>query len=204
MIESLFPCPIGHYNLDRAITQKEMQYLKCLELEDNVGNLSSVVGDVLKHKEVSEINKFCTNKLNDYCKEVWGLEKNKVCITQSWTNKTIPGAYHHQHWHHNSIISGVFYFDGNKDTDSISFFNHQDWLGDKWKFNNEEDNMFNSTSWWLPTPSGKLYLFPSRLEHCVNEVEGVRDRWSLSFNTFIKDEFGEALLNRLYKGKLIL
>ena len=78
MIESLFPCPIGHYNLDRAITQKEMQYLKCLELEDNVGNLSSVVGDVLKHKEVSEINKFCTKKLNDYCKEVWGLEKNKV------------------------------------------------------------------------------------------------------------------------------
>tara|TARA_R100000541_G_scaffold49046_1_gene56113 strand:- start:556 stop:1170 length:615 start_codon:yes stop_codon:yes gene_type:complete len=204
MIESLFPCPVGNYELDRDLTQKEITYLKKLSLEPNVGNLSSVSGDVLKHKEVTNINKFCIDKLNEYCHHVWGVDNNTISITQSWTNKTIPGAYHHQHWHHNSIVSGVFYFDGNDDSDSIRFFNHQNWLGETFTLPLKEDNLFNTLSWWLPTPSGKLYLFPSRLEHCVNEVQGVKDRWSLSFNTFTDDTFSKSLLKKLYKGKIVL
>ena len=204
MIESLFPCPVGNYELDRDITQKEMLYLKKLSLEPNVGNLSSVSGDVLKHKEIANINKFCVDKLNEYCQQVWGVDNNTINITQSWTNKTIPGAYHHQHWHHNSIVSGVLYFDGNDNSDSIRFFNHQNWLGETFTLPLKEDNLFNSLSWWLPTPAGKLYLFPSRLEHCVNEVQGKKDRWSLSFNTFTNNAFSENLLKKMYKGKIVL
>mgnify|MGYP003676714668 CR=1 FL=1 len=204
MIESLFPCPVGNYELDRDVTQKEMTYLKELPLEPNVGNVSSVSGQVLKHKDIANINKFCVEKLNEYCQNVWGVDNNTVQITQSWINKTIPGAYHHQHWHHNSIVSGVFYFDGNDDSDTISFVNHQNWLGDTFTLLLNEDNVFNSLSWWLPTPAGRLYLFPSRLEHCVNEVQGKKDRWSLSFNTFTNDAFSKSLLKKLYKGKIIL
>ena len=193
MIESLFPCPIGHYDLDRAVTQKEMKYLKGLELEENIGNVASTTDDVVEHEDVSEIKKFIIDKLNDYCKETYGFDKDKVeiYITASWTNRTKKGEYHHQHWHQNSIVSGVFYFDGNKDTDAIEFVGDHDWLGAHWDFNRTESNWYNSTTWWMPTPAGKLYLFPSKLSHRVLEVEGEKDRWSLSFNTFVKGEFGE-------------
>jgi uncharacterized protein (TIGR02466 family) len=193
MIESLFPCPIGHYDLDRAVTQKEMKYLKGLELEENIGNVASTTDDVVEHEDVSEIKKFIIDKLNDYCKETYGFDKDKVeiYITASWTNKTEPGGYHHQHWHQNSIVSGVFYFDGNKDTDAIEFINRDNWLGAHWDFDRTEDNYYSAITWLVETPPGKLYLFPSRLEHRVLEVEGEKDRWSLSFNTFLKGEFGE-------------
>ena len=193
MIESLFPCPIGHYDLDRAVTQKEMKYLKGLELEENIGNVASTTDDVVEHEDVSEIKKFIIDKLNDYCKETYGFDKDKVeiYITASWTNKTEPGGYHHQHWHQNSVVSGVFYFDGNKDTDAIEFLNRDNWLGAHWDFDLKVANWYNSDSWWFETPPGKLYLFPSRLEHRVLEVKGEKDRWSLSFNTFLKGEFGE-------------
>jgi len=193
MIESLFPCPIGHYDLDRAVTQKEMKYLKGLELEENIGNVASTTDDVVEHEDVSEIKKFIIDKLNDYCKETYGFDKDKVeiYITASWTNKTEPGGYHHQHWHQNSIVSGVFYFDGNKDTDAIEFINRDSWLGAHWDFDRIEDNYYSASTWWFETPPGKLYLFPSRLEHRVLEVQGKKDRWSLSFNTFMRGEFGE-------------
>ena len=104
------------------------------------------------------------------------------------------------------ILSSSFtiQFDGNDDSDTISFVNHQNWLGDTFTLLLNEDNVFNSLSWWLPTPAGRLYLFPSRLEHCVNEVQGTKDRWSLSFNTFTNDAFSKSLLKKLYKGKIIL
>jgi len=193
MIESLFPCPIGNYDLDRAVTQKEMKYLKTLPLEENVGNEASTTDDILEHEDVSEIKKFCIEKLNEYCKETYNFDTDKVEIymTASWTNKTEPGGHHHQHWHQNSIVSGVFYFDGNKDDDGIEFVNHESWLDSHWDFNLTESNWYNASTWWFETPPGKLYLFPSRLEHRVLEVEGKKDRWSLSFNTFMKGEFGE-------------
>ena len=36
-------------------------------------------------------------------------------ITQSWINFTKKGEYHHPHAHPNSLISGVFYVEADKD-----------------------------------------------------------------------------------------
>ena len=193
MIENLFPCPVGNYELGRPTTKKEMKYLKSLEMEKNAGNAASTTDDILEHEDVAALKKFCMDKLTEYCKETYNFDTDKVeiYITASWTNKTEPGGYHHRHRHQNSIVSGVFYFDGNKDTDAIEFVINDNWLGSHWDFNVEEHNWYSSLTWWLPTPPGKLYLFPSRLEHRVNEVEGKKDRWSLSFNTFMRGEFGE-------------
>ena len=193
MIESLFSCPIGHYELDRPITDSEMNYLKGTQLEENQGNMVSVEGDVLHNDAMIELTKFIGSSIEEYCAETFNFDTNKiqVYVTQSWTNKTQPGEHHHVHAHQNSILSGVFYFDGNKDDDGIEFVNHESWLDSHWDFNLTESNWYNASTWWFETPPGKLYLFPSRLEHRVLEVEGKKDRWSLSFNTFMKGEFGD-------------
>ena len=43
-------------------------------------------------------------------------------ITQSWINITKPDEFHHEHFHTNSIISGVFYISTEED-DAITFSN---------------------------------------------------------------------------------
>lgn len=34
---------------------------------------------------------------------------SRAYVTQSWMNLTLPGEQHHQHWHSNSLYSGVIY-----------------------------------------------------------------------------------------------
>ena len=192
MIESLFPCPIGHYELDRELSKDEMGYLKNIPMERNTGNDVSVRGDILHNDRMIELTKFIGNSLEEFCKETWDFNTDKVhlYITQSWTNRTKPGEYHHVHSHQNSIISGVFYFEGNEN-DIIEFWNSNSWLtGDRWAFQRLKNNHFNSDAWQYPAEVGTLLLFPSHLVHSVPEVEGEKDRYSLSFNTFFKGELG--------------
>ena len=169
MIENLFPCPVGNYELGRPTTKKEMKYLKSLEMEKNAGNAASTTDDILEHEDAAALKKFCMDKLTEYCKETYDFDTNKVqiYITQSWTNLTKPGEYHHVHSHQNSVISGVFYFEGNKD-DVIEFWNPRNWLGSQhWAVESKSNNHFNSHTWWYPAEAGTLLLFPSLLEHSV-------------------------------------
>ena len=192
MIEGLFPCPIGVYELDRAITDSEMNYLKGTQLEENEGNMVSIEGDVLHNDAMIELTKFIGNSIEEYCTETFNFDTNKtqIYVTQSWTNRTQPGEYHHPHSHDNSILSGVFYFEGNEN-DIIEFWNSNSWLtGDRWAFQRLKNNHFNSDAWQYPAEVGTLLLFPSHLVHSVPEVEGEKDRYSLSFNTFFKGELG--------------
>ena len=194
MIEGLFPCPIGEYKLDRTLTRNEMGYLKNITMETNTGNTVSATGDILHNDKMVELTKFIGDSIDEYCKETYDFDTNKVqiYITQSWTNLTKPGEYHHVHSHQNSIISGVFYFEGNKD-DVIEFWNPRNWLGSQhWAVESKSNNHFNSHTWWYPAEAGTLLLFPSLLEHSVPEVEGKNNRYSLSFNTFFKGTLGDG------------
>jgi len=140
---------------------------------------------------MADFTKFIGNSIDEYCKQTYDFDTDKVqlYITQSWTNLTKKGEFHHMHNHQNSIISGVFYFEGNKD-DVIEFYNPNPWLGDRWAVDAKANNDFNSQTWWWPADIGTLILFPSQLEHAVPEVEGDRDRYSMSFNTFFRGQIG--------------
>ena len=105
----------------------------------------------------------------------------RLRITQSWLNWTKPGQFHHKHAHPNSVISGCFYVNANKETDKIFFYK------DGYKqitFPPVEWNMFNSESWWYSVGSNMLVFFPSHLTHMVEPVGGEETRISLAFNTF--------------------
>ena len=51
--------------------------------------------------------------------------------------------------------------------------------------------MYNSDSWWLEVEENSLILFPSSLTHAVEKIE-TDLRVSLSFNTFLKGNFGDS------------
>lgn len=186
---SLFPTPVGIFNLNREITKEELEYIKGLEMRPNMGNTTSVENYILKKKELKGIKKFIEESLEQYFISVFQPQDAvKLCVTQSWINFSTKGQWHHKHAHPNSFVSGVFYFSANERSDKI-YFSKEEYQ--RIKLNPKEYNAYNSETWWLEANTGRLIIFPSELSHNVAPVEEEETRISLSFNTFPKGIIGE-------------
>ena len=66
MIENLFPTAVGFYDLDRPVTEKELQFIKDLETRANDGNTTSIDNYLLKSKEMKRIAAFIAKCVQDY------------------------------------------------------------------------------------------------------------------------------------------
>jgi len=179
MINHAFSVPVGQYDLNRELTKQEKDFLDSLEMVDNQHNLVSDNSYVLE--TLSELKKELENIVNTYANEIFNLTDDaELYITQSWVNHTNVGQRHHKHYHYNSLISGSLYIDVEPMRDAIEL-----WRDEKPFF-----NLYKDTSSWFPCEKGRVYLFPSHIEHSVRTVESGNTRVSLAFNTFIKGEIG--------------
>ena len=156
----------------------------------NSGNASSTNSYIFNGK-LKKLKQFCEEQLKIYVEQaIVPKEELDFYITQSWLNITKPGEYHHDHSHQNSIISGVFYISTEED-DKITFGDPNVKLRDLIKFEKKEFNVWNSASWFFPSITNELLLFPSWLNHKVDVNEkATTDRISISFNTFVKGTLG--------------
>lgn len=188
-IENLFPTPIGFYELDKALSDLEVKFIKDLETRANDGNTTSVDNYLLKAKEMKGIAAFVDQCVQDYFKEVYAPKhKVKPYVTQSWANYTNKGQWHHKHSHPNSFISGVFYVAADATKDRIYFYKDG---YQQVKVTTESWNHWNSDSWWFEVGTGKLVLFPSHLTHMVETVQTEDTRISIAFNTFLEGVVGD-------------
>jgi len=201
MIHNLFPTPVGRYELGRDLTAKELSFLKNQETRSNAGNTTSKDNTILKNKELTKLRDFLETSISEYFKTVYNPKHQvNLKITQSWTNYTENGQYHHKHAHPNSFVSGVFYVQANKEKDKIYFYRDG---YQQIKFPPSEWNVWNSESWWFEVGTGDLILFPSSLTHMVETVQHDQTRISLSFNTFPVGQVGDEMdLTGLSLGEL--
>jgi len=199
-ITNLFPTAIGFAKLDRDITQQELDFIIGQVRYPNEGNTTSENRKLLKSVELTEIREFIEDAMLDYFKSVYAPKHDVTpYITQSWSNYTEPGQYHHKHAHPNSIISGVFYPQANRETDRIYFYKDG---YERIKIPTENWNNWNSESWWFETGAGDLIIFPSNLTHMVQTKQGEGTRISISFNTFVKGYIGsDESLTGLHLGE---
>ena len=203
-INSIFPCPVYITKRDSILTPEEEIDIDKIVDEEGIGknfgnsfsNNSYIFNDKLKR-----IKQFCEQHLKIYVEKViCPSEAIDLYITQSWLNITKPGEAHHQHYHSNSIISGVFYISTEED-DKISSEDPNCKLKEQIRFDVKEFNPFNSTTWVFPAITNELILFPSWIDHQVGQnITATTDRISLSFNTFIRGHLG----NQLNKNELFL
>ena len=191
-INNLFPIPIYTTKMDRGFTKQELQFVdnqknKCIE---NKGNINTKDNYILNRKEFKNINKFLEKHCQNYLDTIICPKNNiKLHITQSWLNYTEKDQYHHKHEHPNSVVSGVLYFDSDKEKDKILFSN----TGYKQispEIDNTKFNLWNSSTWFFPVETGDLFMFPSSTTHQVETKKGSNTRVSLSFNTFYKGSVG--------------
>ena len=116
-------------------------------------------------------------------------------ITQSWLTSSVKGQSHHAHTHPNSIVSGVLYINL-APHDGISFYRNED---NQWyELLRKEDSYYNAYRYFIQTSVGDIVLFPSNVQHGVQQVTENIERVSLSFNSFFSGEMGrEEFSNKL-------
>ena len=193
VIQGLFPCPVYIVKRDTNLTSREEKEIGKIIKEGvnkNAGNSTSNDSYIFDTK-LKELKQFCEQQLKTYVEFVIDpKEELDFYITQSWLNITKPGGCHHEHFHANSIISGVFYISTVED-DKIEFKDPNSKVKTMLHFQPREYNIWNSATWALPVNTNELILFPSYIDHQVKVNEkATTDRISLAFNTFARGIWG--------------
>jgi hypothetical protein len=187
-ITGIFPIPVYKKNIGRKFTDAELKASlpEAWHLRPGSDNVRADSTSVLNSPAFFGIKNFIDTCLTDFLKEIIAPEtKCSLYATQSWINFNRKGDSHHQHFHSNSIVSGVFYLNA-PGAGAISFHipQRQPW------------HIPNVPNWWnmrkirFPVSSGDLILFMSDLEHGVETQLNDDVRVSLAFNTWFKGEIG--------------
>ena len=112
--------------------------------------------------------------------------KNKVSIIiEGWTNINAPGNFNVKHDHPRSNLSGVLWIKTPKNSGNLVFTSPQ--LFNKFQelCNYTDEFKYDTKSYmtyYFPPTEGRILLFPSSLEHEVEENKSNEDRISYSFN----------------------
>jgi uncharacterized protein (TIGR02466 family) len=187
-ITGIFPIPVYKKNIGRKFTDAELKASQpeAWHLRPGSDNVRADTTSVLNSPAFFGLKKFIDSCLEDFLKEIMAPETTcSLYATQSWINFNRKGDRHHQHFHSNSIVSGVFYL--NTPGSGAITFNipqRQPW------------HIQNIPNWWnmrkirFPVSSGDLILFMSDLEHGVETQLHDETRVSLAFNTWFKGEIG--------------
>jgi uncharacterized protein (TIGR02466 family) len=185
---SLFPTAVLQGDLGRSITKTEIDFIKGLDKDKNIGNKTSHNRYILKEKVLSKLQKDLYKTISEYANSViTASDEINFVITQSWVSYTENGEFHHSHNHPNSYLSGILYID-TVETDTITFDNPR---VNQIQIYPTSYNIFNSNSWTLPTKVGEILIFPSHVFHMVENRESGEDtRISLPFNIMPRGVLG--------------
>ena len=187
LIFPLFSTPLVVPEETYQFNKKELNYIKKLKTTKNSYNRSSINKYLLKAPELSSIKKYLEKWLNIYAHEFLKIKGVKFYFTQSWCNYNDRGTKHHSHHHPDSLVSGVFYIQGDKI--AIKFAREKRLF--PMQVTHKSFDIYNAGTYSIELDVGKLFLFPSSLIHSVQENISNTQRISLSFNTFAKGKFGK-------------
>jgi len=165
---------------------KEFEWIRKQEYVKNKSNKISKDKCILDNPELANIRAFIDEKINDYMNNILETD-DRLVITQSWLNKSDTEESHHEHSHHNTVLSGVWYPYVDENMPPINFFTRN---GSQFLFPARQYGPFNAQAFTPPIQSGDLIIFPGTLLHSVAPNKSDNSRYSLGFNTWPKGSFG--------------
>lgn len=194
---TFFPTTVGKFKLDRNISDDEMSVAYEEENESHINAGNNFIGKnsyILEIPKLKNLKEFLEKSVNEFFYALHGAYDDSVSlyITQSWFSYTKQNQSHHRHAHQNSIISGVFYFNADINSDSINMYTRNFLQGDHINIPPKEVNIYNRECVTLPAETGTLYLFNSKIPHDVSPTQNNETRISLAFNSFVRGKIGDA------------
>ena len=197
-IVDIFPTPVGVFNLEKNLNTEQLNFIneQRIKTKKSFGNNISLDNYILDNNVLSSLKQNIEFKIKEYFQYIYQNDEVNTYITQSWLNFTEEEQFHHEHYHSNSIISGVYYINADSNFDSIQFKKDREYSCIK--IEPKILNLYNSFNINFPVKSNDLILFPSPVTHLVVNKKGNNLRISLAFNVFIKGTIGKKeLLNYL-------
>ena len=136
----------------------------------------------LKNERLKKFTNEISNNIGAAIKDMgWDLETQLVKITNMWAIINKDRAFNERHHHGNSSLSAAYYVKAEKNSGDIIFF-------DPRQANvfhhpaSKEANSLNCQVQSVTPKAGTLVLFPSYLEHKVDENLSNAERIVVSFN----------------------
>ena len=193
----LFPTPVWTLQLDnyKVVNEEMYDYIKNTQTKDQKGIMkSNIKGWHSKNFNLqdTEPKKFINVILPSIEKVMidmnWDRDKQTIRISNMWTIINTGGSTNSKHQHGNSTISGAYYVRAPKNCGDIVFYDprpapvfyYPSAMG---------SNFLNAQVNGITPKEGALILFPSYLDHSVNENLSNEERVVISFNVTIQSQF---------------
>lgn len=191
-IEKIFDTPIFYDFLNLDLKALE-EYAYRLQGQSNGVQFSNMGGwqslDVSEDEELKEFKNIINTKLIEIAKYNNIKSNFNLSMTNVWININSKHNYNTNHVHYNSFYSGVFYIKVPKNSGRINFKTgsqfHKCFMTHYKKFV-DSYNTSTAQTWTYDSRSNMLLLFPSWIEHDVDQNLSDFDRISIAFNTDIK------------------
>lgn len=159
--------------------------------EDGPGFLS-VSKSVLDSPELLFLKEEIQYNIELYINELHVSDSISFNIVRSWVVKHAQGDYGALHSHKNSLFSGIFYFNVNKDSGELTFrSNHPTIFENTLMPNITNFNIVNSPEWNVVPENGDILIFPSHLKHKIGENKSDITRYCIAFDVFASGVFEE-------------
>ena len=190
----LFPTPVWTIQLPNynEVNEQMFNYIKLQQKNDGIGiNKSNVKGWHSKDfdhntKEIQIFIAFILPAIEQVMTDMnWEKQKQTAKINNIWSIINKGGSANLRHQHGNSTISGAYYVRAPINSGEIVFYDPRP--APVYSHPNVvSPNLLNTQVNSITPKEGALVLFPSYLDHSVNENLSNEERIVISFNIRIQ------------------
>ena len=189
-----FPTPVWTLQLDnyQSINEQMYKFIKITQSKDREGiSKSNLKGwhskdFSLQENEPKNFISFISPSIEKVMTDMnWEKNKQTIKISNMWAIINTGGSANLRHQHGNSTISGAYYVRAPENCGDIVFYDPRPAAVYSHP-NVEGPNMLNAQVNGITPKEGALVLFPSYLDHSVNENLSKEERVVISFNIKIQ------------------
>ena len=191
-----FPTPVWTLQLDNyySINEQMYKFIKITQSKDQQGiSKSNIKGwhskDFnMQENEPKNFIKFILPAIEQVITDMnWEKQKQSVNINNMWAIINTGGSANLRHQHGNSTISGAYYVRAPKNSGDIVFYDPRP--APVYTYPKAVNpNLLNAQVNGISPKEGALVLFPSYLDHSVNENLSNEERIVISFNITIQSK----------------
>ena len=185
-----FPTPVWTLQLDnyQSVNEQMYKFIKITQSKDQQGiSKSNIKGwhskDFnMQENEPKNFIKFILPAIEQVITDMnWEKQKQSININNMWAIINTGGSANLRHQHGNSTISGAYYVRAPKNSGDIVFYDPRP--APVYTYPKAlNPNLLNAQVNGISPKEGALVLFPSYLEHSVNENHSGKERIVISFN----------------------
>ena len=191
-IHKFFPVPVFEQKLEnyKELNPQLENFIYDLKKNNpegqkrsNAGGWHSPFFNINESEPVKKLISSFTKSLPEIMTEHmgWRINRDKITILDMWSVVNKKNTFNVQHSHPNSLLSAAYYVKAKKNSGNIKFFDPKE-MKTMYHPPIQKFNEISAEIIKIEPEEGKLLLFPSYLNHAVEENLSDEDRIVISFN----------------------